>query len=83
LLDGGLHLPYGASNSFGIEMWDFADAVLRGRRPEMDGEDGLRAQAPCMTCYESAASGKPVKYQDVPSGEVAAYQAPVDDHWKI
>ncbi len=85
-LDGDLKqriFPYGCVNSFGVEIWDFADAIRTGRKPEMDGEDGLRAKALCEACFESAAAGKPVKYDDVLSGKIATYQKPIDDYWKL
>ncbi len=76
--------PYGCTNGFGIEIWDFCDAILKGRKPEMDGTDGLRAKALCETCYESAhRGGAPVKYEDVLSGKVRDYQKPIDKFWKL
>ncbi len=75
--------PHGCTNSFGVTLWDFADAIRAGRKPEMDGEDGLRSQALCVACYESAACGQPVKYADVLAGRVDAYQRPLNEHWKI
>lgn len=75
--------PYGCSNGFGIEMWDFVDAIQTGRKPEIDGQAGLRAKALCEACYESAACGKPVKYDDVLNGKIAAYQNPINDYWNL
>ncbi|OGV70201.1 MAG: hypothetical protein A3K19_16480 [Lentisphaerae bacterium RIFOXYB12_FULL_65_16] len=75
--------PYGCTDGFGVEIWDFCDAIRGKRKPEMDGEDGLRAKALCEACYESATAGKPVKFSDVLSGKVNAYQKPIDKFWKI
>jgi predicted dehydrogenase len=75
--------PYGCTNGFGIEIWDFCDAIRNNRKPEMDGEDGLRAKALCEACYESATIGAPVKFDDVLSGKVNAYQKPIDEFWKL
>ncbi len=75
--------PHGCSHSFGIEIWDFADAVRKGRKPEIDGEEGMATQALCMACYESAASGDVVKYADVLNGKVERYQEPINQQWKI
>lgn len=75
--------PYGCTDGFGVEIWDFVDAIRSKRKPEMDGEDGLRAKALCEACYESATLGKPVKYGDVLSGEIRTYQKPIDEFWKI
>ena len=49
----------------------------------MDGWAGIRAKALCETCYESATAGAPVKYDDVFSGKVHAYQDPIDAYWGI
>jgi hypothetical protein len=75
--------PYGCEDGFGVQLWDFCDAIRSGRRPELDGEDGLRAKALCITCYESATLGQPVKYADVLSGAVNTYQQPIDAYWKL
>ena len=76
-------LPYGATDGFAIEVWDFVNAIATGRKPEMDGMDGLRAKALCESCYESATLGKPVKYADVLEGRIDAYQAPIDEYWGL
>jgi predicted dehydrogenase len=75
--------PYGSTDGFAIEAWDFCNAVAMGRKPEMDGYDGLRAKALCEACYESATAGKAVKFADVLSGRVNAYQEPIDAFWGI
>jgi predicted dehydrogenase len=76
-------LPYGATDGFAIEVWDFCNAIATGRKPEMDGMDGLRAKALCEACYESSTLGKPVQYADVLAGEIGAYQAPIDEYWGL
>lgn len=75
--------PYGATDGFAIEAWDFCRAVATGASPEMDGVDGLRAKALCEACYESATAGEPVRYDDVLASRVDAYQAPIDAFWGI
>jgi predicted dehydrogenase len=76
--------PHGITDSFGIETWDFIDAVRTGRAPEIDGEGGLAAKAVCMACYESAAlGGASVAYADVLAGRVDAYQRPIDRQWNL
>ena len=75
--------PYGSTDGFAIEAWDFANAIATGRRPEMDGDDGLRAKALCESCYESATAGKLVRFEDVLQGRVDAYQKPINDFWRI
>ncbi len=75
--------PYGCTNGFGVQTRDFAHAIRTGEPVEMDAEAGLRAKTLCMTCYESAHAGKPLKYDDVLSGEVCDYQKRIDDYWGI
>lgn len=82
--DEKAHLfPYGSTDGFAIEAWDFCNAVATGRKPEMDGVDGLRAKALCEACYESATAGQAVKFADVLAGRVNAYQEPIDAFWGI
>ncbi len=75
--------PYGCEDGFGIQLWDFADAIRNSRKPELDGTAGLKAKALCEACYESAYAGEPVKYADVLSGKIHAYQQPIDEYWKL
>ncbi|MCL5997285.1 MAG: Gfo/Idh/MocA family oxidoreductase [Chloroflexi bacterium] len=75
--------PYGSTDGFAIEAWDFVNAIRAERKPEMDGDDGLCAKALCECCYESAITGQPVKFDDVISGKIDAYQRPIDEFWKI
>lgn len=75
--------PYGTTDGFAIEVWDFVNAIATGRKPEMDGYAGLRAKALCECCYESATAGKPVRFSDVLEGRIDAYQKPIDDYWGL
>ncbi len=75
--------PYGSTDGFAIEVWDFVNAIATGRPPEMDGAAGLRAKALCECCYESATAGKPIKFDAVLAGDVNAYQKPIDEFWKL
>lgn len=76
--------PYGCMDCFGIEVWDFVNAIRTGRTPEMDGEAGLRAKALCEACFESAAAGgAPIKVSSVLSGRVRTFQKPIDEFWKL
>lgn len=75
--------PYGCTNGFAVEVADFVTAILEDRKPDLDGADGLRAKALCEACYESATLGAPVKFDDVLSGKVCAFQAPIDDFWGL
>ncbi|HOJ40123.1 MAG TPA: Gfo/Idh/MocA family oxidoreductase, partial [bacterium] len=75
--------PYGCTDGFAVEVWDFVDAISKGRSPEIDGESGIQAMAFCEACFESATAGKPVSYHDVLHGRIETYQAPINAFWKI
>jgi len=62
-----------------IELWDFADSMVKRRKPEVDGELGLKAEAVPVSVYESALSGTPVKVRDVETGRVADYQREINE----
>ena len=74
--------PNGVTDHFAIELWDFLDAIARGRKPEVDGWGGLATTGLVEAVYESAYAGKAVKVADVLGG--AAYhgwQRDIDDYW--
>lgn len=75
--------PHGLTDGFALESYDFLTAVRDGRRPEVDGEEGLRAKAIALAIYESAATGQVVRVDDVLTGRVREYQRPIDDHWGL
>ena len=75
--------PYGSTDGFAVEVWDFVNSIRTGQKPEMDGMAGLRAKVLCEACYESGMAGKPVKYNDVLNGTVDLYQRPINEYWKI
>ncbi|MBA3707574.1 MAG: Gfo/Idh/MocA family oxidoreductase [Planctomycetes bacterium] len=75
--------PYGATDGFAIEVWDFVNAIATGRAPEMDGQAGLISKTLCECCYESATIGRPVTFAEVLDGTVDAYQRPIDEFWKL
>jgi UDP-N-acetyl-2-amino-2-deoxyglucuronate dehydrogenase len=75
--------PYGVTDGFGIEVWDFVNAIATNCAPEMDGWAGLKAKALCLSCYESATLGQAVKYNDVLEGKLETYQQPINKFWEI
>jgi len=76
--------PAGLENGFGYEIWEFME-VIRGNRDkvEVNAWDGMRSLAICEAVYESATCGEVVKVDDVYSGKIDAYQAPINAHWNI
>ena len=75
--------PYGFTNGVDIECYDFLDAIQNDRQPEVTGEVGMKAKAICESIFESGVCGKAVKYDDVLSGKIDAYQRPINEHWGI
>ncbi len=75
--------PLGFTDGVAIECYDFLDAIQNDRQPEVTGELGMKAKAICESIFESAACGKSVKYDDVLSGKIDAYQRPINEHWGI
>lgn len=75
--------PYGITEPFTIECYDFLDAIRSGRQPEVSAEDGLKDEAVSIAIYESAATGNAIKVQDVINGNVECYQADINAHWGL
>lgn len=75
--------PFGVTNQYSVEFWDFFDSVAKRRKPEVDGWDGLRSQAINAAIYESALIGQAVKVADVYDGKLTAYQDEIDRHWGV
>lgn len=75
--------PYGITGGVTLELWDFIDALSKGRPVEIDVEQGLRSKAVSEAIYESGKAGQVIKVADVLSGKVSAWQRDVDRMWKL
>ena len=75
--------PYGFTDGVTIECYDFLDAIQNDREPEVTGEVGMKAKALAESIFESSACGQAVKYDDVLSGKIDAYQRPINEYWGI
>jgi UDP-N-acetyl-2-amino-2-deoxyglucuronate dehydrogenase len=75
--------PHGFTEGVVIECYDFLDAIERKRKPEVDGEVGMKTKAICESIYESACIGQAVRYEDVLSGKIEEYQKPINEHWGL
>ncbi|MDA8296519.1 MAG: Gfo/Idh/MocA family oxidoreductase [Actinomycetota bacterium] len=64
--------------TLGIELEEFASAVVENRRPEVDGRAGLVAVAAIWALAESKLAGARVRVDDVASGAISAAQRGVD-----
>jgi predicted dehydrogenase len=75
--------PHGITEGVALEVYDFLDAVRKRRRPELDGVDGLKAQAICDAIYESGWCGEAVTFEDVYNEKVSGYQDEINERWQI
>lgn len=66
------------ANLLGVEIHDFAAALLEGRPPEIDGRLGLTAVAAVLAAYESGLIGQAVQIDDVLAGSLSGYQDEID-----
>jgi predicted dehydrogenase len=74
-----LPFPEVDAGHLAIEFHDFGEAILTGRRPEVDGHLGMTAVAAIYAAYESAWIGRSVKMAEVLDGSVRGYQEDIDD----
>lgn len=67
----------------GIELQDFANAILNDREPEVTGEVGLKAVALSYAILESGYIGGPVSFPDVVEDRINAYQQEINASVKL
>jgi UDP-N-acetyl-2-amino-2-deoxyglucuronate dehydrogenase len=75
--------PHGITEGVMLEVYDFLDAVRNRRPPELDGVDGLKAQAVCDAIYESGWCSQAVKFDDVYNDRITGYQDEINERWGI
>jgi predicted dehydrogenase len=71
--------PKGATNTFTIELYDFYDSVINGRKPEVDGLEAYRDMAIPLGMYESAMLERAVSIQDVEELRLENYQKEINE----
>jgi len=74
LFPGGIGISRNFDSTVAIEIWDFYQAILDGRSPEVDGRLGAEAEALPMAIFESAATGETVRIRDVLDLKIETYQ---------
>ncbi|MBO3767831.1 MAG: Gfo/Idh/MocA family oxidoreductase [Thermoproteota archaeon] len=62
-----------------IELYDFARSIIEHKKPEVDGELGLKAEAIPLAIFESSVTGEPVKVEDVINGNIEVYQKEINE----
>ena len=78
-----LTFPQADRKLLAVEYHEFADCILTGRRPEVDGPVGRRAVALCYAAFESSALDRPVTLDEVEAEQVGTYEAEINAHWGI
>jgi len=68
------YAPKVRRDSVASELEDFARAIRTGTRPEIDGEQGLRALSVSYAAMESALVRHPVRPRDIYTGKAHAYE---------
>ena len=66
-----------------IEYHEFAQSVLTGAEPEVDGLVGRRALGICYAGLESGVLGRPVTVDAVEAEQTSVYEADINAHWRI
>lgn len=61
-----------------VEYADFGDAIVEGRRPEVDGEQGARSVALCYAMLESQVADRAVSVEEVLEDRLNAYQEEIN-----
>ena len=61
-----------------LEYHEFAEAILTGRKAEVDGEEGMRDVAAIYAVFESSRAGRSVSMDEVVSCDLYAYQDEID-----
>ncbi len=71
------------ANLLGIEQADFVEAVIAGREPEVNGEQGLRSLAVVLGFLESELIGRSVTVAEMLDGKTAVYEADIEEGKRI
>lgn len=75
--------PFGMTNGFALEQYDWIRAITTGSPSETSGEEGLRDLAASFAILESSLKGCTVKVDDVYSGKIDEYQRPINEHYGL
>ena len=62
-----------------LEYYELAEAILHGRRIEVDAISGMKDVAAIYAIFESSKSGRAVKMSEVESCQVYDYQSEIDE----
>ena len=71
--------PEGITQGFALEIKELGDVLLHGATFEVDGVEGLKAEAIPIGIYESSWLGQAVKIDDIESCKIENYQKDIND----
>ncbi|MBS7617311.1 hypothetical protein KEJ25_01670, partial [Candidatus Bathyarchaeota archaeon] len=71
--------PRGVTDTFATELYDFYNAIVEKRKPEVDGWEAYKDMAIPLSFYESATLRKPVKVKDVEELKLEEYQGEINE----
>lgn len=75
--------PFGLTDGFALNQYDWLRAVEERREPETSGREGLRDLAAAYAIVESAKAGRTVEVEEVLSGALRDYQRPIDEKFGL
>jgi 1,5-anhydro-D-fructose reductase (1,5-anhydro-D-mannitol-forming) len=75
--------PNGVTERFALTQLDWLRAIESGAPMEASGEQGLNDLACAFAILESSLAGRRVTRQEVLDGSLAAYQAEIDEYYKL
>jgi hypothetical protein len=73
----------GLTDAYALQQLDWLRAVEAGSEAETSGREGLHDLACAFGILESAQSGRRVTLDEILSGEVAAYQAEINEYYGL
>jgi len=76
-------MPFGLDDAFALSQHDWLQAIRRGGQPETSGREGLADLACAYAIVESAHAGRRVEVEEVATGSLCDYQAPIDKHFRF
>jgi predicted dehydrogenase len=78
-------LPFQAADRklLAIELYEFADSILKSAPVEVDGTIGRKAAAICYAAFESSTLNRPVTLEEIETEKVGAYEEEINAHLNI
>jgi predicted dehydrogenase len=77
---GSYNIPFPSADRklLAIELYELAECILNGTRPEVDGPVGRRAVAMCYAAFESGMLNRPISLDEIEAGNVDSYEVEIN-----